>query len=182
MNTNVSLKRYAFYLLRWQLSTPVMLPVTLYFGATVMGVFMANLIGGLIFFWVDKFIFSSDRTDLPKKYLFYLGRWQLTSITLYPCLLLFGSGVYGVVAGNFIGGLIFFWVDKYIFANKIVPTYWEIREKATCSDCGKIGRGFRVVKAKNYDKSKDKNPEYRCDDCSKKKLEELKLKGVEVTC
>jgi hypothetical protein len=103
-------------------------------------------------------------------------------ITLYPCLLIFGSGFFGVTAGNLIGGLIFFWVDKYIFINKIVPTYWEIKEKEVCFDCGKIGRGFRVVKAKDYNKINDKNPEYRCDDCSKKKLEELKFRGVEVAC
>ncbi|MFA6171271.1 MAG: hypothetical protein WCW77_05790 [Patescibacteria group bacterium] len=180
MASKVSLKIYALYLLRWQLSTPVMLPVTMYFGATIKGAVMANLIGGLIFFWIDKFLFSSDRTDLVKKYAFYLGRWQLTSITLYPCLLLFGSGVYGVIAANFIGGLIFFWVDKYIFSNKIVPIYWEIKEETVCHDCGKKDRGFRVVKAKNYDRSKDKAPQYRCDECSKKKLAELKARGVEI--
>lgn len=118
MKNKVDIKRYFIYLCRWQLSTPVMTPVTMYFGATVAGVVAANLIGGLIFFWVDKYIFSSDKKDLSKKYFFYLGRWQLTSITLYPCLLLFGSGVSGVVAGNLVGGLVFFWVDKHIFANR----------------------------------------------------------------
>jgi hypothetical protein len=180
MNKKINLKRYVLYLFRWQLSTPIMTPVTLYFGATIKGVIVANLIGGLIFFWIDKYIFGSDREDIFRKYLFYLGRWQLTSITLYPCLLLFGSGLFGVIMGNFIGGLIFFWVDKYIFSDRIVPTYWEIVEKATCFDCGKIGRGYRIVKAKNYNKTKDKEPQYRCEECSPRKTEELRQRGLAI--
>lgn len=53
-------KRYLFYLVRWQLSTPI-LAVCIWWlvgrmgaaGATV----VANLIGGLIFFWIDRWIF-----------------------------------------------------------------------------------------------------------------------------
>lgn len=180
MTRKIEIKRYVIYLLRWQFSTPIMVPITMYLGATMVGVFTANLVGGLIFFWIDKFIFSSDKKDLLKKYFYYLGRWQLTSITLYPCLLLFGSGLSGVILGNFIGGLIFFWVDKYIFADRIFPTYWEIVEKASCFDCGKIGRGYRIVKAKNYNKKNDSHPEYRCEDCSQRKTEELRLRGIEI--
>lgn len=174
------IKQYLVYLFRWQLSTPIMTPITLYFGATVQGAVIANLAGGLIFFWIDKFIFSSDRRNLSRKYLFYLGRWQLTSFTLYPALLLFGSGWLGVIMGNLIGGLIFFWVDKYIFLDRIVPTQWEISEKTTCHDCGKIGRGYRLVKTENYDKSRDLEPEFRCESCSVKKTEELKSKGIKI--
>jgi len=173
-------KRYLVYLGRWQLSTPVMAPVTLLLGATVLGAVAANLVGGLIFFWVDRLIFGSDKSGLAKKYLFYLGRWQLTSITLYPCLLFFGSGFEGVIAGNFFGAIIFFWVDKYIFANRLVPTYWEIVEKVVCADCGSVGRGYRIVRAKGYDRTKDKHPEFRCEECSKKKTEELVARGVQV--
>jgi hypothetical protein len=90
----------------------------------------------------------------------------------------FGSGWYGVIMGNLIGGLIFFWIDKFIFSDRIVPTYWEVLEKTTCYDCGKEGRGYRIVKAKNYDKQKDNNPQYRCETCSQKKTDELKMRGV----
>jgi len=54
------MKKYLLYLLRWQLSTPVLaiclcwLSTLGEFWATV----VANLIGGLIFFWVDKKIFK----------------------------------------------------------------------------------------------------------------------------
>lgn len=59
--TKRTLKKLALYLARWQLSTPVLalclFLLTAYFneiGATI----IANLIGGLIFFWVDEKIFS----------------------------------------------------------------------------------------------------------------------------
>lgn len=59
MSLKQLLKRYSFYLLRWQLSTPILAVCLVWlkpFGnawATV----AANLIGGLIFFWVDRYIF-----------------------------------------------------------------------------------------------------------------------------
>ena len=57
-------KQYLLYLLRWQLSTPILalsiFILTVYMNelwATV----IANLIGGLIFFWVDRLIFKEGR-------------------------------------------------------------------------------------------------------------------------
>ncbi|MDD4333383.1 MAG: hypothetical protein PHT51_04700 [Patescibacteria group bacterium] len=181
-------KKYLIYIGRWQLSTPVMTPVTMFFGtiitgaviANIVGAVMANFVGGLIFFWIDKFIFSGDRKYLFRRYAMYLGRWQITSITLYPCLLLFGSGWYGVIAGNFVGALIFFWVDKYIFAPRIEPILWEVRDKKTCFDCGKECRCYRIVKAYDYNRVKDTEPEFRCEACSIKKTEALRREGKEV--
>lgn len=173
-------KRYLVYLGRWQLSTPVMAPVTILLGATLPGAVAANLVGGLIFFWVDRLIFGSDKVNFVKKYLFYLGRWQLTSITLYPSMLLFGTDFFGIAMANLIGAIVFFWVDKHIFANRIVPTYWEIVEKVVCADCGNLGRGYRIVKAKGYDRTNDNHPEFRCEKCSKKKTEELIARGIEL--
>lgn len=57
-------KQLIIYLLRWQLSTPILalsiFILTVYMNelwATV----IANLIGGLIFFWVDRLIFKEGR-------------------------------------------------------------------------------------------------------------------------
>jgi hypothetical protein len=54
------LKKYLLYLLRWQLSTPILALCVIGFatlGATWATV-LANLIGGVIFFWVDRWIFN----------------------------------------------------------------------------------------------------------------------------
>ena len=64
------IKKYALYLLRWQLSTPILAPIVAMFtgGSIVgtpeswLGACVANLIGGCIFFWVDGWIFK--KTDI----------------------------------------------------------------------------------------------------------------------
>ena len=56
------IKKYILYLIRWQLSTPILaLVISIlencnYLISTV----IANLIGGLIFFWIDKLIFTKE--------------------------------------------------------------------------------------------------------------------------
>ncbi len=59
---NIMVRKYLLYLVRWQLSTPI-LAVCVYFltrslGATWTTV-LANLVGGLIFFWIDRWIFNN---------------------------------------------------------------------------------------------------------------------------
>lgn len=56
------IKQYLVYLLRWQFSTPI-LAVVIYvlpFGSIEEAI-IANLIGGLIFYWVDRLIFKQVR-------------------------------------------------------------------------------------------------------------------------
>ena len=50
--------RFILYALRWQLSTPILWPVVHYLGTGITSIIIANLIGSIIFFWVDKYIFS----------------------------------------------------------------------------------------------------------------------------
>jgi len=54
------LRKYVLYLLRWQMSTPILAVCVVSFatlGATWATV-LANFIGGLLFFWVDRWIFN----------------------------------------------------------------------------------------------------------------------------
>ena len=102
------------------------------------------------------------------QYALYLGRWQLST----PILAVFISAfsqyppVVGSIVANFVGGLIFFWVDRFIFTSKTLSEQWEVREEITCFDCEKICRGYRLVFKKGYDRRKDPHPEYRCEKCS----------------
>jgi membrane protein YqaA with SNARE-associated domain len=55
--------QFLLYLLRWQLSTIILAPV-IHLGsrrrwAPLTSAIIANLIGGAIFFWVDKFLIFS---------------------------------------------------------------------------------------------------------------------------
>jgi len=71
--------RFLLYLFRWQLSTIILAPSVAYFkhSASIWGTkedwiaaIIANLIGGCIFFWVDRFIFKSkaiEKWEILKK-------------------------------------------------------------------------------------------------------------------
>lgn len=55
------IKKYLLYLLRWQTSSPILILILYilpfsYISKTI----IANLIGGLIFFWIDRIIFKGE--------------------------------------------------------------------------------------------------------------------------
>ncbi len=117
-----------------------------------------------------------------KRYGLYLLRWQASTPILAGVGILLatmGQLVSALVA-NLIGGLIFFWVDQFIFTSASLAAQWEVKDNITCVDCGKIARGYRLVRSGEYDKTQDREPEFRCEACSKKKSEELKGRGIKI--
>jgi len=52
------MKQFAMYLCRWQLSTPILWLAVSHFGADIKGTVIANLIGGAVFYAVDRRIFK----------------------------------------------------------------------------------------------------------------------------
>lgn len=64
-NHSSSKKRYLFYLCRWQLSTLVLAPVAILLASQNKWIQISagNLIGGMIFYWIDKFIFNVKKED-----------------------------------------------------------------------------------------------------------------------
>lgn len=60
------IKKYIFYLVRWQLSTPILAACVVFFASlgSLWSTIIANFIGGLIFFWVDRIIFLSASVPL----------------------------------------------------------------------------------------------------------------------
>ena len=124
-----------------------------------------------------------------KKFVLYAFRWQLSTPILAPVLIycdrLFNDDPninfwIATVVANFIGSCIFFWVDRFIFRTKIKNPLWEVKDETPCSVCGKTSRCYRLFRAKNYDRTDDKNPIFLCEECSRKKVEELKERGVEI--
>lgn len=77
--------KFILYLIRWQLSTPILAPIVAYFkhSTSAFGTLedwyaaaVANLIGACIFFWVDRFIFKSK----------IIERWEMIdSGRCYDC-------------------------------------------------------------------------------------------------
>ena|SRR3989338_7623635 len=114
-----------------------------------------------------------------KRYAAYLFRWQMSTPILWGAVSRLGTVIGATILANFIGGLIFFWVDRFIFTSRLLAPQWEIRENIPCRECGRIARGYRLVKAKNYDRTKSA-PEFRCEECSRRKSDELKKRGVKL--
>ncbi len=116
-----------------------------------------------------------------KLYGLYLVRWQLSTPILAGVLALLGSlgALAATIIANLVGGLIFFWVDRFIFTSETLAAQWEVRDDIRCVDCGRVARGYRLVRAKNYDRTSDSAPEFRCEACSKKKSDELKKRGID---
>ena len=120
-----------------------------------------------------------------KRYVLYLLRWQLSTPILAPIISYFkhSSSILGTkedwvgaIVANLIGGLIFFWVYRFIFiSNKLGPV-WNVKDEVRCVDCGKIARGYRLVKTKKYDKT-ESVPEFRCETCSIIKARDLQDHG-----
>ncbi len=120
--------------------------------------------------------------QLLRRYILYLIRWQLSTPILAPIIALVkGSPIWGTkedwigaVVANLVGGLIFFWVDRWIFRKTDIlrGEVWEIQQDIACADCGTIvDRGYRLAKSSNYDHTNDKQPEFRCKNCSRNKYE-----------
>jgi len=115
-----------------------------------------------------------------KRYGLYLLRWQASTPILAGvgiALVSMGQLVAAIVA-NLIGGLIFFWVDQFIFTSQSLAAQWEVKENITCVDCGKVARGYRLARSGDYDRSHDAAPEFRCEECSRKKADELRERGI----
>lgn len=108
-----------------------------------------------------------------KKYLLYIIRWQLSTPVLAIVLIVLASTNKwtATIIANFIGALIFFWIDRLIFKLNHSNPLWEVKDNIKCYDCGKECRGYRLVKYKKYDRLNDINPQFRCETCSIKKSE-----------
>ncbi len=117
-----------------------------------------------------------------KRYGLYLFRWQLSTPILAGVLYILSAvdKVTATVIANFIGGLIFFWVDKFIFTSQRLSVEWDVKDTVVCVDCGREARGYRIIRAKAYDRTRDAHPEFRCEECSIKKTRELRRRGVNV--
>lgn len=117
-----------------------------------------------------------------KRYGLYLLRWQASTPILAGAGILLASmgQLIAAVVANLIGGLIFFWVDQFIFTSQALAAQWEVKDNIACVDCGKTARGYRLVRSGEYDRTADSAPQFRCEECSRRKSEELRNRGIRV--
>ncbi|MDR1736034.1 MAG: hypothetical protein LBR85_04090 [Oscillospiraceae bacterium] len=115
---------------------------------------------------------------MVKKYALYLVRWQLSTPILAIVLIWLSNmdTLLATVIANLIGGLIFFWVDKFIFRTLSRAPLWEIKDDTVCHDCGATGRGYRIAEWLGYNRKQDKSPQFRCEACKDAKMSEVRSK------
>lgn len=113
------------------------------------------------------------------KFLKYAFRWQLSTPILYLVLALIpiDNELILTIVANGLGSILFFSLDSLIFKTKYPNPLWEIKDDITCADCGKVCKGYRLVKTDKYDRLNDLSPEFRCKSCSEQKSEELRKRG-----
>ena len=63
------MKKFFLYLMRWQLGSPILAICMVWMGGwdVAVATIVANLIGGCIFFWVDRWIFGDKKVKVGKK-------------------------------------------------------------------------------------------------------------------
>jgi hypothetical protein len=117
-----------------------------------------------------------------KSYLLYILRWQLSTPVIAGVLVVLATmdKWAATAVANLVGALMFFWVDRAIFARGPSRPLWEVEPDAVCADCGQRGKGYRVVRSANYDRTSDPSPQFRCPCCSENKCQELRARGVAV--
>lgn len=109
------------------------------------------------------------------RFILYALRWQLSTPILWPVVRYLGSDLWAVALANLIGASIFFWVDRFIFSARIQE--WELMETGECCDCGRSGKVKRLrYDPRGYDRRDDPNPQFRCEECSARKLGEVKFR------
>ncbi len=115
-----------------------------------------------------------------RRYALYLVRWQLSTPLLAAVLVWLDSlgALAATVVADLVGGLTFFWVDRFIFTSSLINPSWEVREQVHCTDCGAVSRGYRLVRSGESSRSADSAPQFRCEACSTRKTEELRRRGV----
>lgn len=77
-----------------------------------------------------------------KKFLIYLIRWQLSTPIIWLVVRNLGTGLYATIIANFIGGCIFFWVDKIIFKSKKLKIMYLKNGK--CDNCQNLGKLYKT--------------------------------------
>ncbi|MFA6349307.1 MAG: hypothetical protein WCY12_00065 [Candidatus Omnitrophota bacterium] len=113
-----------------------------------------------------------------RRFILYLGRWQLSTPILWLVVRQLGAGIWPTVLANLIGGTIFFWVDRFIFTSYAVEL-WQFKDSGRCEKCGKEESLWRLAFAPNYDR-RNTSPSFLCLACSKEKTDELRLKGYKI--
>ena len=115
------------------------------------------------------------------KYLLYVLRWVVLAV---PGALFFNQvkQVFGIedvyvamVISQAVMGAMVYFLDRLIFMSGRLPVPWEVRHRAVCADCGRVGRCYRVAGARCCEAEAPPaagHPPFRCEACAVKRVQE----------
>lgn len=109
------------------------------------------------------------------KYLLYVLRWVVLAI---PGALFFNKvkQIFGIddvylammVSQAMMGAMVYF-IDRLIFTSGVVPIPFEVRRRAVCADCGRVGKCYRVTGTRCCDAAVASGTAlFRCEACTVK--------------
>jgi hypothetical protein len=112
------------------------------------------------------------------KYLLYVLRWVVLAI---PGALFFNrvKQVFGIedvylammISQAIMGAMVYF-IDRLIFASGRVPIPFEVRRRAVCADCGRVGTCYRVAGTMCCEMAATSGAApFRCEACAVKKAQ-----------
>jgi flavoprotein len=109
------------------------------------------------------------------QYLLYVLRWVVLAIPgaafFNGVKQLFGiADVYVamIISQAMMGAMVYF-VDRLIFASGRIPIPFEVRQRAVCADCGRVGKCYRVAGTRCCEISPTSAAaRFRCEGCAVK--------------
>jgi len=112
------------------------------------------------------------------KYLLYVLRWVVLAV---PGALFFNKvkQIFGIedvylamIISQAVMGAMVYFVDRLIFTSGRVPIPWEVRRRAVCADCGRVGRCYRAAGTRCCDRLATSGAAaFRCEDCAVKRAQ-----------
>jgi hypothetical protein len=113
------------------------------------------------------------------KYLLYVLRWTVLAV---PGALFFNKvreifsieDVYvAMVVSQAIMGAMVYFVDRLIFSSGALPVPWEVKPRAVCTDCGRVGKCYRVAGGRCCEARTTADETcFRCEECAIKRMKE----------
>ncbi len=110
------------------------------------------------------------------KYIIYILRWIVLAI---PGALFFNKvkeilgieNVYlAMVISQAVMGAMVYFLDKLIFTTGAIPVPWDIKPRGVCTDCGHVGKCYRMQGEKCCEMEKEGGNSFRCEKCALKNL------------
>jgi hypothetical protein len=119
-----------------------------------------------------------EKEAMVVKYLLYVLRWTVLAV---PGALFFNKvrELFGIedvyvamVVSQAVMGAMVYFVDRLIFSSGAVPFPWEVKPRAVCADCGRVGKCYRAAGGSRCCETRDEKAGvcFRCEDCAAKRM------------